>query len=67
MRTVEITPEAVSKSKEELSALFDQEVEEFSSYLTTLTDPRANDPLTKQEKMLVKTFLISLHKRQVGG
>lgn len=66
MNTVQIVPECLEKSKEELSQLFDSEVEAFSNYMTTLGDIRANDPLTKAEKMLVKTFLIHLYKKQVG-
>jgi hypothetical protein len=67
LSTVQLAPEVVSKTKEELSAMFDEEVEAFSTYLTTLTDLRANDPLTTPEKMLIKTFLIHLYKRQVRG
>lgn len=46
------------KSKEQLTQLFDQEVEQFSRWMERLADPLARGALMTPEKVLVKTYLI---------
>lgn len=56
--TLELANEHAEKPKEELSVLFDEEVERFSNYMANLGDFKAAGSLSKMEKALVKTFLI---------
>lgn len=44
--------------KTELNAIFDQEVEEFSTWMANIPDVRARGPLMNGEKALLKTYLI---------
>lgn len=55
---LKLTPEHDGKTKEEISALLDEEVERFSVWMENLSDWRAKGALSKPEKALVKTYLV---------
>ena len=55
---LQLAPEHQSKSKEELSILFDQEVDRFSRYMATMGDWKAAGPLLPLERVLIKTYLV---------
>jgi predicted acetyltransferase len=55
---LKLTPEDEGKTKEEISALMDIEVEKFSEWMENLSDWRAKGALSKPEKALVKTYLV---------
>ena len=55
---LKLADEHANKSKEELSKLFDEEVERFSEYMATIGDWRSVGPLNKMEKTLIKTYLV---------
>lgn len=63
--TFELAPEHREKPKEELSALFDEEVERFSKYMGSLKDFKAAGSLSKMERALVKTYLIFKMKEKL--
>lgn len=48
--------------REQLNALFDQEVEQFSIWMARLADPLARGALLPQEKALIKTYLVQKHQ-----
>ena len=55
---LKLTQEHEGKTKEEVSALLDEEVEKFSVWMENLSDWRAKGALSKPEKALVKTYLV---------
>jgi hypothetical protein len=59
--TIQLAPEHQNKSKEELSKLFDEEIERFSQYMSKLGDWRAAGPLADFERTLIKTYLVQKH------
>jgi hypothetical protein len=55
------------KTKEELSTVFDQEVERFSQYMSNMGDWRSAGPLSKFERALIKTYLIQKFSGKIDG
>jgi hypothetical protein len=55
---LKLAEEHASKTKEEISRIFDEEVERFSRYMATIGDWRAVGVLNNGERMLIKTFLV---------
>lgn len=53
--------------KEELSKLFDEEVEKFDREMAKLSPDRGGGPLSKIEKMLIKTYLIQKVTGRIDG
>ena len=45
-------------STDEKSKFIDEEVEKFSIYMATLGDWKQAGPLNKQERMLIKSYLV---------
>lgn len=67
--TLVVSEEHQGKTKEELSAIFDKEIERFSHFMATLGDWRSVGPLNGGERMLLKTFLVHKYNGNVdkGG
>jgi hypothetical protein len=55
---VRFADEHQGKSKEELSAILDREIEKFSQYMSTIGDWKAVGPLSAPERALIKTYLV---------
>lgn len=62
-----LADEHKNKTKEELSILFDQEIERFSKFMATLGDWRSLGPLNNGERMLLKTFLVQKYNGKLDG
>jgi len=60
MKDIELVldDEHKDKSKEELSKLFDEEIEKFSIYMSTIGDWKSVGPLNQQEKALIKSYIV---------
>ena len=61
-----LDPSLEGKTKEEKSLIFDQEVQQFSDWLSTVSDFRAQGPLSRPEKALLKTYLVQKYTGKVG-
>ena len=61
-----LATEHEAKTKEEKSLLFDEEVQRFSHWLSQLSDFKAQGPLSKPEKALLKTYLVHKHLGKIG-
>lgn len=55
------------KPKEELSAILDKEIEEFSRYMSTIGDWKAVGPLSPLERALIKTYLVQKITGKIEG
>lgn len=55
------------KSKEELLALLDHEVDDFSQFMSTLGDWRSVGPLNPPERALIKTYLVHKITGKIDG
>lgn len=64
---LKVAEEHVGKTKEELSTLFDQEVERFSAFMSTVGDWKSAGPLNQLEKHLIKTYLVQKFTGKVDG
>lgn len=64
--TLTLDPNLEGKSKEEKSVLFDEEVQRFSDWLSQISDFKAQGPLTRPEKALLKTYLIQKYSGKLG-
>lgn len=56
---VQLAPGRGGDSQESKNALLDQEVEEFSRYMSALDDWKSAGPLHPQEKALLKSYLVA--------
>jgi hypothetical protein len=56
---VEWSPQASEASKDEQLLFIEDEVNQFSHYLESLTDVKAQGPLNKPERALVTTYLVA--------
>jgi hypothetical protein len=66
MREIELkTPTGLSK--EQLSELFDKEIEQFSKWMETMPDIKASGALIAPEKALLKTYLIRKLTGELDG
>lgn len=64
--TLKLSDELEAKSKEEKLAAFEVEVDSFSKWLETVSDPRAQGPLSRPERTLVKTYLVQKYLGKLG-
>lgn len=64
---VRFTDEHSGKSKEELSVLLDQEVEDFSKFMATIGDWKSVGPLSPPERALIKTYLVQKITGKIEG
>ena len=64
---VRFADEHVGKTKEQLSALLDQELEDFSKFMATLGDWKSAGALTPEERALVKTYLVQKVNGRLDG
>lgn len=56
--TLTLSTEHAGKTKEEISLLLDQEVENFSNYMANIGDWKSVGALSNAERALVKTYLV---------
>lgn len=64
---VRFADEHSAKTKAELSALLDQELDDFSKYMATIGDWRVVGPLNLSEKALIKTYLVQKLTGKIDG
>lgn len=55
---VQFSEEHSGKKKEELLALLDREIDDFSNFMSTLGDWKSVGPLSPPERALIKTYLV---------
>lgn len=65
--TLQLPQDYQGKPKEELLALLDQEVEDFSKYMSTIGDWRSVGPLNHLERALIKTYLVQKVTGKIDG
>lgn len=53
--------------REKLLNLFDQEIDDFSKFMSTIGDWRAVGPLNSPERALIKTYLIQKLTGKIDG
>ncbi len=53
--------------REKLSTLFDQEIEDFSKFMSTIGDWRSVGPLSSPERALIKTYLVQKLTGKIDG
>lgn len=53
-----LSEEHESQSKNLQSLVLDKEIEEFSKYMESLSDMKANGPLVTMERAILKTYMI---------
>jgi hypothetical protein len=56
---VKVDPKHEGKSKEELLAVLDEEIANFSRHMMTIDPPEARGALSNPEKALLKTYLVA--------
>lgn len=59
--------EHAGKTKEEILNLFEQEVDRFSAFMASLGDSRVSGHLIKQERHLLKTYLVQKFTGKIEG
>lgn len=64
---VRFSDEHAAKGKEELSALLDVEVEDFSKFMSTIGDWKSVGPLAPSERALIKTYLVQKVTGKIDG
>lgn len=64
---VRFTDEHVGKPKEELLSLLDQEIEDFSKFMSTIGDWKSVGPLSPPERALIKTYLVQKVTGKLDG
>lgn len=62
---IKFTEEQDKKSKAEVSAVIDQEIEDFSQYMASIGNPLESGPLHPAERMLLKTYLVAKYTGKV--
>lgn len=65
--TLQLSDEHRAKAPEEVLKLFDEEIEKFSKYMTTIGDWRSVGALNAQERALLKSYLVHKHRGHVDG
>lgn len=64
---MKLDPKYDGKTKEELLAVFDQEVERFSKFMETISDSRIQGGLLPPERVLLKTYLVHKFRGRIDG
>ena len=64
---VRFSDEHSNDDRKVLSKLLDQEIEDFSVFMSTLGDWKSVGPLNEMEKMLLKTYLVHKLTGKIDG
>jgi hypothetical protein len=64
---VRFADEHQGKSREELSAILDREIEAFSQFMSTIGDWKSVGPLSPPERALIKTYLVHKVTGKIDG
>lgn len=64
---LKLADEHATKTKEEISALLDAEVDRFSTFMDNLDDWKAKGALSKPERALIKTYLVQKLTGKIDG
>ena len=64
---VSLSPEVASKTGDALLQVIDQEVADFSRFMEGLGDWKFQGALLKQERVLLKTYLVQKLRGRVDG
>lgn len=65
--TVRFSDEYSGKTKEELLALLEREVDDFSNFMATIGDWKAVGPLNPLERTLIKSYLVHKVNGKIDG
>ena len=61
-----LDPSLEGKTKEEKSLIFDEEIQRFSDWLSQVSDFKAQGPLSRPERALIKTYLVQKYSGKIG-
>lgn len=64
---VKFADEHAGKTREQLEPLLDAEVERFSAFMAALPDWKARGELRKDEKALIKSYLVARVTGKLDG
>lgn len=62
---LKLDPKYDGKTKEELLAAVNEDIEVFSNFMANLPDWRANGALSNPEKALIRTFIVHKLKGRI--
>lgn len=65
--SIVLASELSGKTREELVAIFKQEVEDFSAWMERLPDWKYQGPLTSAERILLATYLIQKYTGHIDA
>ncbi len=64
---VRVSEDHSGKTKEELLALFDKEIDDFSEFMSTIGDWKSVGALNPLERVLIKTYLVHKVNGKIDG